>query len=410
VFVVANRSGDEGACVIEDTIIATTEPDSDLPPCAVRGCPWRGACPWHPHGDLEVDDYVDKVMRMRPFGAGRKLKRLRARYETRYVVESEVVTTTIEQRRHEEPRRRRSIRIVHPKPESYSIYDPPAPGDLARARLRIRDEDTRTEPRWKRLLELEDELRSAENSTTEDGPEDWWELPGLDDEDEHADPAQLHKSRWQDDEHTEDAATRQQAPCAPEFTDRPTADHARPTPALLANITPTVLFEQAQRKRAQRAQSGHGSGEQASRKTAQSDRRRGGASERAAPAEDGRPYGQARREHGREPWPVERTLWTPAEHIFGNGRWGLVRKPGDRARWTPLGKIFGNGRWTFARTRTGEFEQAGHVPGQARHARGVEIEQPDVTAWVVTYSQAGRNRTRQRRIRRRVRIPAGIAG
>ncbi|GAA1981633.1 hypothetical protein GCM10009754_68070 [Amycolatopsis minnesotensis] len=66
-------------------------------------------------------------MRARPFGAGRKRQRSPARYETSYVVKSEVVVSSLAERLARPPRQvqRRRSRIIHPEPVPPAPYDPP---------------------------------------------------------------------------------------------------------------------------------------------------------------------------------------------------------------------------------------------------------------------------------------------
>ncbi|MER6895227.1 hypothetical protein ABT261_16120, partial [Amycolatopsis sp. NPDC000740] len=105
------------------TVIATsaTRTHAAPCPCPVPGCAWRGICPDHdPRAETEPDADLNRLMRMRPFGAGRKRQRAAARYETRYLVKSAVSVTSIAERR-ENPVApvRQGSRIVHPDPFAY---------------------------------------------------------------------------------------------------------------------------------------------------------------------------------------------------------------------------------------------------------------------------------------------------
>ncbi len=82
--------------------------------CAIDGCAWRGICPDH---DLEgeIDAQLDRLMRLRPFGAGRKHRRSAAKYAQSHQIKSEVTVTTVEERRKNSPVPiRRKRHIVHP--------------------------------------------------------------------------------------------------------------------------------------------------------------------------------------------------------------------------------------------------------------------------------------------------------
>ncbi|MFE5567659.1 hypothetical protein ACFQ68_21920 [Amycolatopsis japonica] len=92
----------------------TSESTDHLRRCAINGCAWRGTCPEH---DIEYDVDVDlnRLMRLRPFGAGRKHQRSAARYGQSHRGKSKVTVTTIEERRRNPPVLvRRKRRIVHP--------------------------------------------------------------------------------------------------------------------------------------------------------------------------------------------------------------------------------------------------------------------------------------------------------
>jgi hypothetical protein len=98
-------------------------PVHDLEPCPVRGCAWWGCCPDHSAAAEEPDPAVAKLMRLRPFGAGRKHQRSPARYDGRAIVKSKVAVTSIEERRANPPipvTPRRGI--PHPEP---AVYEPP---------------------------------------------------------------------------------------------------------------------------------------------------------------------------------------------------------------------------------------------------------------------------------------------
>jgi len=88
--------------------------------CVVRGCPWRGTCP--DHGMIagnEVDVEMNKLLRMRPFGASRKRQRQPARYNASPAVKSKVVVTSLAERRENPPSGAQRSRIVHPDPFNY---------------------------------------------------------------------------------------------------------------------------------------------------------------------------------------------------------------------------------------------------------------------------------------------------
>jgi hypothetical protein len=101
-------------------------PVHDLDPCRVRGCAWWGCCPDHSASVVEPDSEVAKLMRLRPFGAGRKHQRSPARYDGNAVVKSKVTMTSIEQRRANPPKPASPCRgIPRPEPAAYE----PSPAD-----------------------------------------------------------------------------------------------------------------------------------------------------------------------------------------------------------------------------------------------------------------------------------------
>ncbi|MFJ8915963.1 hypothetical protein [Amycolatopsis sp. NPDC102389] len=82
--------------------------------CAINGCAWRGTCPDH-DVENELDPELNRLMRLRPFGAGRKHQRSAAKYAQSYRIKSKVTVTTVEERRKNPPAPvRRKRHIVHP--------------------------------------------------------------------------------------------------------------------------------------------------------------------------------------------------------------------------------------------------------------------------------------------------------
>jgi hypothetical protein len=65
------------------------------------------------------------LMRLRPFGAGRKRQRQPARYDTQYVVKSEVIVTSVAERRERTQPPTRRTKIFHPEPVAYPHYHRP---------------------------------------------------------------------------------------------------------------------------------------------------------------------------------------------------------------------------------------------------------------------------------------------
>lgn len=98
--------------------------------CAVNGCPWRGPCPDHDHTQ-ETDVDLNRIMRQRPFGAGRKQRHSTARYSQRSVVKSAVVLTTIADREKEPPKQIRRRRLFRPNPLHPEYGHPTARGESA---------------------------------------------------------------------------------------------------------------------------------------------------------------------------------------------------------------------------------------------------------------------------------------
>lgn len=88
--------------------------------CRVRGCAWRGLCPYHDVDTGDIDLELNKLMRLRPFGAGRKRQRQPAPYRSRQVKAPVVVTSVAE--RDAEPLRavRRRVGGERSSPFSYS--------------------------------------------------------------------------------------------------------------------------------------------------------------------------------------------------------------------------------------------------------------------------------------------------
>ncbi|EME54985.1 hypothetical protein [Amycolatopsis decaplanina] len=92
----------------------TSESTVHLRRCAINGCAWRGTCPDHDVED-ELDPELNRLMRLRPFGAGRKHQRSAAKYAQSYRIKSKVTVTTVEERRKNPPAPvRRKRHIVHP--------------------------------------------------------------------------------------------------------------------------------------------------------------------------------------------------------------------------------------------------------------------------------------------------------
>ncbi|ANN15940.1 hypothetical protein SD37_09990 [Amycolatopsis orientalis] len=92
----------------------TSESLDHLRRCAIDGCAWRGLCPDHDI-DVHIDADLNRLMRLRPFGAGRKHQRSAAHYAQSHRGKFAVTVTTIEERRKNPPVTvRRKRRIVHP--------------------------------------------------------------------------------------------------------------------------------------------------------------------------------------------------------------------------------------------------------------------------------------------------------
>ena len=115
-----NQCGSGAAITtIQQPELPEAEPVRHWHPCPVQGCAWLGSCPDHDGGGAWIDPDFDRLMRLRPFGAGRKRQRSPARYRTRHAVRSKVTITSVSERADRPPVPPMRTKIVHPSPEAY---------------------------------------------------------------------------------------------------------------------------------------------------------------------------------------------------------------------------------------------------------------------------------------------------